>query len=414
MTAAGPWRRLLAVGLLALAVRVAFALATSQGAVELQGDAGDYHHYALNLLEKGSYEDATGDRLFRMPGYALFVALVYAVSGPSVLAVQLAQCVLGALACVMIGLAATRISGERWGLACALAAAAYLGLVEPCARILSESFDSDLIAYALAAWYAFDAGPGAKAALVGALLGAACLVRPDLGLFAGAFGVLLPRLAPGYRLRHGAVLLAAFGAVLAPWVIRNTLVFGRPILGSSQSETGLYMGLALPLEHFKDIPASKRAGDIPELEEKEFYARELGSLLRETPPAKIVRAYAFNVASMFYPFLPQYDWTYVLLVPFWLWAVAALWRDERLRVLHLLLGLYVFVHVFAGGPVSRYRQPISAPLILLAGAGAVDLSRRLGPAFPRWAGGWAAFNAFVWLAAPQVRQIVLRLKQLVW
>ncbi len=113
---------------------------------------------------------------------------------------------------------------------------------------------------------------------------------------------------------------------------------------------------------------------------------------------------------MFYPFLPEYDWSYVLLAPFWLWA---LWRWRSMpetRVLWALFFLYVGVHVFAGGPVSRYRETLSAPLVLLAAAGAQDLSRRLGPSLWRWAGGYAALNLLVWLCAAQARGLTLWVK----
>ena len=244
-----------------------------------------------------------------------------------------------------------------------------------------------------------------------AALAAACVIRPDLGPFILAVGAFLPWFHPRLSPRHALLWVPVFLLFFAPWVGHNYRVFGKPIISGTQGQAALYYGLNYPLESLGDAgpPAGAPAG-MPELEQKAYYARGFAELWAATPLRKILRAYAFNVAAMFYPFLPEYDWSYVLLAPFWLWA---LWRWRVLpetRVLWLLFFLYTAVHAVAGGPVSRYRETLSAPLVLLAAAGAQDLSRRLGPSLWRWAGGYAALNLLVWLYAAQARGLALWVK----
>jgi hypothetical protein len=408
-------KRLAAVGLLALGLRVGYVLTYSRGGGELVADAIQYHAFAVHLAQDGRYVDEKGDRLFRMPGYPVFLAAVYALCGPSVLAAQLVQAFLGALACLCLYAAARRLYGEQWGLVCGLAAACYRGLIASCAYILTESVVSSLLCLFIWLWFCGTAWSAAVQSLaVAATLAAACIIRPDLGPFILAAGFFLPQFNRRFKHRHALLWIPVFLALFSPWVVRIYLTFHEVMVSGTQGQAAPYYGLAFPLESLHDIDRPKSAPPgMPELEQKAFYIREFAALWSATPLWKILRAYAFNVASMFYPFLPQYDWSYMLLVPFWLWALRRLPGLPETRMLWTLIILYVAVHVFAGGPVSRYRETISAPLILLAIAGARDLRARTGPRFWKWAGGYAGLNALVWLLAPQARQLVLWLKAVV-
>ncbi|MFA6091952.1 MAG: glycosyltransferase family 39 protein [Elusimicrobiota bacterium] len=398
------------IGAIALAARVLFVFLDSKGAGEIFGDAAQYHAYAVNLLGNGRYEDFLGDRLFRMPGYPLFLAGVYFLFGLSVSAVQAVQCLLSALACAALYDAARRLYGPRWGLAAGLVSAVYFGFLDSCPRLCSESLSTSLVCFIL--WLAFCAGsraPAAASALMALLLSALCFVRPDFAVFAVILFLGLPRLTQGrYGRRHTLLWIPIALALALPWTLRNYRAFGRFVPGATQGEAGLYMGLALPLEKLGDIPAAKGTPPkMPELEQKAFYLREFRVLRAQTPAWKILRAYLFNILSVFYPFLPAYDWTYMLLLPFWLWG-ALLWKGRpEVRLPTLCALSYLSLHVFMGGPVSRYREPISGPLILLAAAGAGSLHRRWGKAFWRWSAAYAMLNVLVWALAPKVRLLVV-------
>ena len=406
--------RLAAVALLALAVRGAYILSHSRGEGELVGDAHQYHHFAVNLVEKSSYEDAFGDRLFRIPGYPVFLAGIYAVGGPRVAAVQLVQAVLGALACLCLFLTARKLWGEPWDLLCGGGAAFYLGLIEPCARVLSESLGSSLAAYFLWAWFCLEGGAAVRAGVSALLLAALSLVRPDFGPSAAALALASPRLDPQMRGRHVLIWVAAAFLVFSPWIIRNQRVFGRFIPGSTQGEAGIYYGLAFQLEALGDLgKVEYLPTGVPELEQRQYYLKEFRALWAAMPALKIARAYAFNIASVFYPFLPAYDWTYAFWVPFWLWAC---WRLRGRPVTKAALCLilpYLAVHLVTGGPVSRYREPIAGALLLLGVSGLRDLAQRWEGGFQKRVNLWLGFNFLAYLFSPTFRSAALTLKRIV-
>lgn len=69
------------------------------------------------------------------------------------------------------------------------------------------------------------------AALAGAALGLCVLCRPAFLMWLLAATVVFPWLAAGSRrFARAAALLAGAAVVLAPWAIRNEMVFGRPII----------------------------------------------------------------------------------------------------------------------------------------------------------------------------------------
>jgi hypothetical protein len=68
-------------------------------------------------------------------------------------------------------------------------------------------------------------------ALAGAALGLCVLCRPAFLVWLLAAVALFPWLAAGSRrFARGATLVAGAAAVLAPWAIRNEVIFGRPIV----------------------------------------------------------------------------------------------------------------------------------------------------------------------------------------
>jgi hypothetical protein len=65
----------------------------------------------------------------------------------------------------------------------------------------------------------------------GLVLGALILIKPETLLFAATLAVLL--VVRGLRPTAVAALLGTAGLVVAPWLVRNAAVFGRPLLTTS-------------------------------------------------------------------------------------------------------------------------------------------------------------------------------------
>lgn len=399
---------------IALALRLGFSfyLNLRRPAFVWDGDARQYQSYATHLLRQGRYEDDRSDPTFRMPGYPLFLASIYRILGESSSWVQITQSFLGAVSCVLLFFIGESLYGEGWGLFCGLALAIYYDAIEPSGQILSEALAIPLLAFFWWLWFCWEKPPKLKSAVLAFVCAALCFARPDFGLFAVVLCLGFPpffiKVEEGRRFIKGWIWGLAFVAVFSPWIIRNWDISHRFIPASGQGEAGLYMGLALPLERFGDIGASLRAPKtLGSLKSSEFYRKAFTSLFHAMPPFKIVRAYLINLLSLFYPFLPSYDWTYIVFIPLWLWALFKINRTPPLKPLWLMVGLYIFVHVFFGGPVSRYRQVLSPALILAATAGAYDLFHRFGPRFWRWFGGWVCLNLAIWAVAPDARLLIL-------
>ncbi len=169
------------------------------------------------------------------PLWPLVLSAVSVVGGRSVLAHQVATCVVGAAAVAAIGLAGRRVAGARAGL---LAAA--VGAADPTfwlmdTRILSETLYALTVAvFVITAYRFIDRPDGRRAVALGAAVGLAALVRSEAVVLLAI--VVLP-LAARRAWRLLAVAGAAAAVVVAPWVARDLVTFHRPVLFTTDSAT---------------------------------------------------------------------------------------------------------------------------------------------------------------------------------
>ncbi|MDE2291018.1 MAG: glycosyltransferase family 39 protein [Elusimicrobia bacterium] len=404
-------RGLAAVFLAALAVRLAVVF--RQAPAPLRADALDYHNIAVSMLDQHEFVLPDGSRAARGPAYPAFVASVYAVAGRSTRAVQLAQALLGALACALLAFAAGSLLSPGWGLACGLAAALYRGMADPAAVVLSESLYNLCLAAAFAALAWPAKRKWAAAAAAGAAFAVGTLTRPEalpiaVLIFAGA------RLwRKDWGAREAGAGLAALLLPVFLWAGRNAVVLGRPVL-SSRGGISAYAGLQMPLERM-GRPVEKfhmPPAGTGELAQNADYAAAFKRLWAATPLTEKARAYAYDLLSVLYPFLPAYDATYVILLPLWLLGLAAAWRRPAWRPAALFALLSLGAYTAFGGPASRYRDALAPVLVLLAALGGSLCAERAGTRRAAGVGAaWAALNVAVWALAPQVRELALHVRR---
>jgi len=404
-------RTLLAVFAVALGVRLAYVALEGRGERERVLDAEDYHQYAVGLVEKGEYVNASGDRAWRMPGYPLALAAQYATIGRSPLATQFGQCLLGALTCVLLAALAARWSSPPWPLAAGLLAAFSVDLVRPCARLLTEGPAAFFLTLTL--WLLVDdrALKTRRAALAGLAAAAAYLLRPELGPWA-----VLAALHAGWRskTRRAAAMLAAPLIVALAWGARNTLVLGRSVTTTTAGSFNLYgWGVPRTVEERLSGPRWERAPEFaPETVRQDFYSTRVRRyFLMDGQAGNIVKALSVNLAVLYYPFDPALDPTFLFLAPFVLLGLWATREDGRRRLLTLTLAYLTAVYMLAGVMIPRHRQTYAGVLVLLAVAGLERLYTRLHRcAFAAAAGGWATLCAAAWAFAPWLRSVVLALR----
>jgi hypothetical protein len=409
----------------ALGMRLAYSFGSSRGGRELIGDAGEYHSYAVNLLEQGRYQNQEGLKASRMPGYPLFLAAVYAVFGRSVAAVEILQCAIGAATCGLIFLLAWEWLGKGWGLGAGLASACYYDLFSSSARLLTETLVAFFLTLVFWFWGRRPIGESQRAVFIGISAAAAYLLRPEFCFYAALLAgiavydnYLVQKQAPW---KSPLIILVCLGLAALPWAARNKHILGRAVKTSTAGPVNVYLGIPrtihdrlgglqksfTPLEHLDGL-------ELTELEAMDHYSALVPRLFREASLAQIIRAIVFNLAIEYYPFLPEYDGTLVFFLPFWAWGACLTCKDRRYWPLLALLGYLTLLHSVVAVMQARHRQVLGSALILLSFAGLRDLRWRFsGSAFPWLIAGWAFLQGFIWFFGPVFRQLALSVRNLI-
>lgn len=256
----------LALLLAALALRLVFIFVLPHPA----SWAGDPRYYvtASNILAGHGYsldrEPPYRPSVANAPAYPLFIAAVYAFSGPRTDAVRVAQAVLDLLTCLLVSYVAFRLAPAALRRRAALAALAVYGLfswftfvwaacmlsetlvlffyaltLALCARVLDEEGRDEGLR---------DKNRRAAWAPAGVACGLAVLTRPDSVLLAAAVLLFLfwrvARRRSRASLASAAAFVFALALTLAPWTLRNYLVFG--VFEPLASEYGCPHGCYFP------------------------------------------------------------------------------------------------------------------------------------------------------------------------
>jgi 4-amino-4-deoxy-L-arabinose transferase-like glycosyltransferase len=255
---AGCWKRTAGLLLLALILRLYFALACPFVA----GDSSIYEAFAQNLLHSGTYshlESTAGSllrpTLIRVPGYPLFLAAVFNFAGMrNEIAVRIIQALLDTLTCLLIGLMVFEMSDREVKQRRRLAQwALFLSALCPfsanyAAAILTET--PTTLLWTAGTLFGLRSlrgcAPKKNWLLCGLLAGAASLFRPESGLLPGVIGLVLV-FKEGIRrqwkpiLVGGSLMAAGLAIALFPWTARNALTLRTfqplaPIYAQDQGE----------------------------------------------------------------------------------------------------------------------------------------------------------------------------------
>ncbi|MBN1395684.1 MAG: glycosyltransferase family 39 protein [Pirellulales bacterium] len=222
----------------------------------LTADTDDYRRLAENLVEYGVFGRGAAPTAYRPPLYPLMLV-------PCTVAGDGCRECIGVLH-LLLGVATVGLVyalGRQWGLGrrgsivAALLVACDPVLLFQSTQIMTETAATFLAAAGLLVlgWMSTATPPrnrnrgayGCSIALIaGVILSLGALCRPSLLLWIAAVGLVLllrrpnSRGIPSFgriaaRLRLPAAFALGAAIVLSPWVIRNQLLFGRPIVGTS-------------------------------------------------------------------------------------------------------------------------------------------------------------------------------------
>jgi 4-amino-4-deoxy-L-arabinose transferase-like glycosyltransferase len=252
------------------------------------GDEDEYYRGAIHLLLERSYYD--DGQWLRPPVTSLFLAGVFAlVGGVNLPLALLVQCVVSAATVVLLAETARRLFASwRAGVVAALLAALFLPYASHASQLLSETLHIFLVAAALLlfevarqhrmSWRYLLAG--------GAVWGLAALTRP-VGVYAVPLLLVWAWWAgrgQGKRLAsmvRPLALLLGFVLVVAPWTIRNAVVYHHLVLVDTNGGVSFWLGNLLEPDerHLQEV--WNRTIPNPAERQQVAMARALDNIRRE-------------------------------------------------------------------------------------------------------------------------------------
>jgi 4-amino-4-deoxy-L-arabinose transferase-like glycosyltransferase len=252
-------------------------------------DAAAYATIAANLERGEGFTlgaGATQPASDYSPGLPLLTAGLYTVSGG--VHERLARLVLaliGSLSVLFCFLIGRRLGGFWAGISGAAAVAIYPALLEYQGMLMSEPLAAALLAGAVWTMLWADGHPGGRRRVgvpstrwlvPGLLLGALALTRPEYLAVSLPIAVVIFARQGKERWRpclvQAVVMLVGLAVVVAPWTVRNEVVFGRFVPISTGGGQVLFAGSYMP------------SGGDPERVGEEVLARHPG--LSATLPAE--------------------------------------------------------------------------------------------------------------------------------
>lgn len=231
--------------ILALMPRIAAGIISGQ---VLSGDEVDYSQLAVRILEGRAYHSdfLLGFTNARPPLYPLFIAAVYFFTDNSILAVKLAQALLGAFICVIVFFVAEGIfKDKRISFGAALIYAVYPLSISVSGSLLSETLFTFLLALAIFFLLKGYDRPGLKNYLLsGVFLGLTALTRPVILAFL-PFLILWLALFSSVkvmsRFKSMVFIMLFMALAIMPWTVRNYFVFKEFIPVSTGGSVTFYV-----------------------------------------------------------------------------------------------------------------------------------------------------------------------------
>jgi 4-amino-4-deoxy-L-arabinose transferase-like glycosyltransferase len=311
---------LLAVLILALGLRVAYLSVTGVWGDPPRYDGIEYDSLATHLLSGQGFATTAGQPYgFRSPGFPFFLTLLYALFGHSYSLVRLANVWLGALTCLLAYIFVKRVWRWQTGIIASLGVAVHPLLVYLTGIIYPECLILFLVAVvfvlAIKAARSRRVEEMVPLALVSGYL---VYLRPSLLLFglAQTVWVWLSYETVRKRLLASVVLVVLIILVIAPWSVRNFLVFDKFVWMSTNGGITLWASNN-PLADggwIEPSPATWLGPDPPadlrgwpgltETENEARFRAEAMNWIRGHPaeflsllPRKLIRAWSLNFGN---------------------------------------------------------------------------------------------------------------------
>jgi 4-amino-4-deoxy-L-arabinose transferase-like glycosyltransferase len=240
------WTWLGVIAAAGLATSLAYGLAIAP-TLPARGDTLLYHYLAQGIADGKGYIRPFSELQFGEPLptasypplFPLYLSFWSLLGLDSLDAHRAVSCLLAPVTVILVGLLGRRVGGARVGLIAAGLAAVYPQLVMVDGTVITEALYAPLVAAILLLTYRLLDRPGLwSAAFLGLAIGAATLTRSE-AIFLVVLLALPAAVIAGRRIGRtvplALVAVAATAVVLVPWVVRNEITLGHPILFTSNS-----------------------------------------------------------------------------------------------------------------------------------------------------------------------------------
>jgi len=398
---AGPWAWLVAACVCSIAMKVAVLLLTQTWG---SPRTWEYETIAVNLFQgRGYFSEVMGQpyRSEIQPFYPVLCALLYRLFGHHGAVVQLVQMLAGTLLCLVAYDLARRLFSVRAGLWAAWLVAMHPGL-SYYSTVNLHVLIFDALFFLSVVWALVvmdDEGYRMKRfAISGLALGFALLSRASVLVFL-PFGLgwigwhAFARIGTRKTLLGICVMLSIAGLIIAPWLIRNNRLYGRPFHFLSIAGYVLWIGnnphASGSMSTVEGAPilatASKdfltQLSRFSELEQNDYFRREAIAYMVAYPwqtvqryGKKLLAFWWFSPHSgLWYPklWLRLYQIGYVWLL---LFVGIGLWASGARKALHRVSIIPIFAFSIALCQSlfiveGRHRWEVEALLMVVAANG---------------------------------------------
>ena len=347
-------------------------------------DALEWHQMAQNFLNGRGLVVNENLKAYRTPIPGLYIAVIYAIFGFSVRAVQIANIFLGAFTVWLVYDLVGRIFGviaARWS---AFFTAFYPVLLFYTGQMLSETLVIMLIALALWLVWQLHDRMAIWFGAAGIVLGLAVLTRETALPIAVliALWTLIGCRATGWRQRvsPALVMLAFLLITITPWTIHNYVATSKFVPLTSQGGLSLWIannpladgtgvgGKTLRMPHVEALPEVERGAAYQRLAVRficENPARFAQLTLRRLQYFWHLEYHGEGLAEVVF---------LVVYLPMLVLAAIGVWIGWHLNRVAVLLLLTVPASLTAVHmvylPAGRYRLPAELVMCMLAGTGA--------------------------------------------
>jgi 4-amino-4-deoxy-L-arabinose transferase-like glycosyltransferase len=389
----------------AVLIRIPIALFMGDQVTVLPGiyDQVSYNALARSLLDGRGYSFTKNWYPFTPANtptahwsfiYPLYLAGVYAVTGYHPLAARLVQAVVGGvLICYLVYLIGRRVSDEVTGLVGAALAAVYGYFIYYNAALMTETFFIVLVLFSLYLGLELKEKPVlARWVLLGLALGVAGLLRQTVLLFVPFLLLWLfwELKKSEIRLWHFAVPIVIIVLLIAPWTIRNYMVYQRFLPLNSNAGYALYASNHPHLgTHWSNdnivVPVPEELAGQNEAELNQALTRK-GLEFILVDPGRYMRL-TLDKTLEYFKFWPSTDssrisnlnrvFSFGLYLPFMLLGLYLSFSRWRNFVpLYLFIVIHTAIHLLSW-PSLRYRLPVDAVLMVFAGITIIELAKQL-------------------------------------